>query len=233
MPITRKQIADDFDAIDDQIADLNDHKRELLVSYRAELAARMGKDEIKAEVEAVKAAIKRRRAVKEKGAEVVEYKDALTDEVFEEITLRAPRATRVASAVPPYDPETGEIIEPQQASAAVQTEAAKAGSAPLPVESGAVAISTPIQPETANEPHITAGHVAPETGVAGHHPASRGPGEENGAPIESPATILNTLGDAGFRDPLDWEDEDGAQPAPTAAKADILGAFERSLEQVA
>lgn len=31
------------------------------------------------------------------------------------------------------------------------------------------------------KPHITAGPRAPDTGVAGHDPASRGPGEANGA----------------------------------------------------
>jgi hypothetical protein len=53
----------------------------------------MGKPAIKVEVEAIKAAIKRRRAVA-KDEFAVEEKEALVDEIFAEITARAPRATR-------------------------------------------------------------------------------------------------------------------------------------------
>lgn len=96
MTLTRTDIADDFDAVDEQIAELNAHKRQVLVDYREHLAGDgMGKDEIKLEIEATKAAIKRRRAVAKDGA-AVEEKDALVDEIFEEITCaRARRATRV------------------------------------------------------------------------------------------------------------------------------------------
>lgn len=115
MPITRKSLADTIDAYDDEIASLQSSKRDTFQAYREQLADLMGKDEVKVEIEAAKAAIKRRRAIREKGEEVVEHKDALVDEIFEEITAtRAPRATRVEN-IDEFDAETGEIIEPHSA----------------------------------------------------------------------------------------------------------------------
>lgn len=101
--ITRMSLADHFDACDESIKDFNDTKREGFTSYRAQLE-NMGwpKDAIKAEIEAVKAAIKRRRLVTKDEA-AVEAKDALVEEVLAEITARAPRATRVATSVPNRD----------------------------------------------------------------------------------------------------------------------------------
>lgn len=96
MSITRKTLADTIDSYDDEIAELQASKRETFQSYREQLSDLMGKDEVKAEIEATKAAIKRRRAIREKGEEVIEQKDALADEIFDEITAaNAPRATRV------------------------------------------------------------------------------------------------------------------------------------------
>lgn len=98
--ITRMSLADHFDACDESIKDFNDSKRDAMVSYRVQLEnAGWAKDAIKAEVEAVKAAIKRRRLVTKDEA-AVDAKDALIDEVLAEITARAPRATRVATSVP-------------------------------------------------------------------------------------------------------------------------------------
>lgn len=100
MTITRKSLADEIDIYDQQIADLNTGKRDCFTAYRAQLEADgMDKANIKAEVEAVKAAIKRRRAVAKDADEAAE-KDALADEVFEEITANAPRTTRVATSMP-------------------------------------------------------------------------------------------------------------------------------------
>lgn len=106
--ITRRSLADTIDAYDEQIADLNKSKRETFDAYRDQMvAARLTKPEIKAEIEAVKAAIKRRReSVKDEHALI--EKDELIDEVFHEIT-RAPRATR--ENIEKFDAETGEIFD--------------------------------------------------------------------------------------------------------------------------
>lgn len=55
--------------------------------------------------------------------------------------------------LPEHDAETGEIIEPQSAPQAAQAVTAHEPVATSPVESEAVEISTPIQPETAATPH--------------------------------------------------------------------------------
>jgi len=96
MTVTRKSLADTIDGYDDEIAALQESKRETFQSYREDLAEHgIDKDGIRAEVEAVKKAIKRRRLVAEKSAEAVENADALADEIFAEISpSRAPRATR-------------------------------------------------------------------------------------------------------------------------------------------
>jgi hypothetical protein len=115
MAITRKSLADTIDAYDEQSKEINDGKRETFESYRIQLAnSGWSKDAIKSEVEAVKAAIRRRRLML-KDAAAVEEKDALVEEVLAEITGHAPRATRVATdvPVPEHDAETGEIIECQ------------------------------------------------------------------------------------------------------------------------
>lgn len=113
--ITRKSLADTIDAYDDQIAELNKSKRETYDAYRDQMVdARLTKPEIKAEIEAVKVAIKRRRESLKDSNALIE-KDALVDEVFAEIT-RAPRATReiiekIASDGTKYDATSGEILD--------------------------------------------------------------------------------------------------------------------------
>jgi hypothetical protein len=114
MSFTRKSIADHLDSYDDEIATLQEGKRETLADYRQQLAdAGMSKGGIKAEIEALKVAMRRRRAIAKKGEEVVEEADVLADEIFAEITSRAPRATRVREDIEEFDPETGEVIEDQ------------------------------------------------------------------------------------------------------------------------
>ncbi|RKD69002.1 GIY-YIG nuclease family protein [Rhizobium sp. WW_1] len=93
--ISRTSLANEIDEYDQQIADMNTGKKDCFDAYRAQLVASgMDKANIKTEIEAIKAAIKRRRAAK-KDPMAVEEKDALIDEIFEEITTspRAPRAT--------------------------------------------------------------------------------------------------------------------------------------------
>lgn len=158
MAFTRKSIADHLDSYDDEISELQESKREMLADYRQQLAdSGMGKAAIKSEIDALKIAMRRRRAIAKKGEEQVEEADALADEIFVEITSSARRATRVASAVPnevtapkasnskassaetvdlgttPHDPETGEITEQEQPETAHQSPAPThktAGSAP-------------------------------------------------------------------------------------------------------
>ena len=114
MSFTRKSIADHLDSYDDEIATLQEGKRETLADYRQQLAdAGMSKGGIKAEIEALKVAMRRRRAIAKKGEEVVEEADVLADEIFVEITARAPRATRVREIIEEYDAETGEIHDTQ------------------------------------------------------------------------------------------------------------------------
>lgn len=114
MSFTRKSIADHLDSYDDEIATLQEGKRETLADYRQQLAdAGMSKGGIKAEIEALKVAMRRRRAIAKRGEEVVEEADVLADEIFAEITSRAPRATRVREIIEEYDAETGEIRDTQ------------------------------------------------------------------------------------------------------------------------
>lgn len=94
--ITRKSLAATIDDLDEQIATLQDSKRDTYISYRAQLDAKgLDKDAIKAEIDAFKLALKRRRAVKE-DPKAVEAKDDLVDEIFVEISgSRAARDARV------------------------------------------------------------------------------------------------------------------------------------------
>jgi hypothetical protein len=93
--MTRSEIADAVDALDADIADLQEAKRNLFASYRAECECEhaMDKDAVKAEIAALKAAIRRRqKAVADPDAEQAVD---LADEIFAEISAPAPRATHV------------------------------------------------------------------------------------------------------------------------------------------
>lgn len=135
--ITRRSLADEIDIIDKAIADLNGSKRECFDAYREQLGkAGVGKENIKLELDATKAAIKRRRAVV-KDEMAVHEKDALVDEIFAEITAktRAPR-TRVEfiGKIPHHDQQTGEVFDDQPdtksvADDQVRSEAASSSSA--------------------------------------------------------------------------------------------------------
>ncbi|RVL05122.1 hypothetical protein CN151_10795 [Sinorhizobium meliloti] len=92
--ITRKGLADEIDQIDEAIKAYNESKREAFDAYRDQLiAAGVAKPNVKIEIEAVKAAIRRRRAVRKDEAAEIE-KGELIDKIFDEITTvaRAPRA---------------------------------------------------------------------------------------------------------------------------------------------
>lgn len=181
--ITRTSLADHFDACDESIKDFNDSKRDAMVSYRVQLEnAGWAKDAIKAEIEAVKTAIRRRRLISKDEA-AVEAKDALVDEVLAEITSRAPRATRVATTVPDledHDPETGEVLDTESdgRKLSVSTPAA-AG-----IELGDSAPSVERTPETEG---LAGPANAPDAGTANTKPA------HNSEPVEgAPADEAET-----------------------------------------
>jgi endonuclease/exonuclease/phosphatase family metal-dependent hydrolase len=91
--MTRSEMADAVDALDADIADLQEAKRNLFASYRADLEGTHDKDAVKAEIAALKAAIRRRQ----KAVADPENEQAvdLADEIFAEISAPAPRATHV------------------------------------------------------------------------------------------------------------------------------------------
>lgn len=110
MAFTRKSLADHLDSYDDEIAELQKSKRMMFDDYRAQLVGLgWGKQAIKAEVEGLKVAMRRRRAVRKAGDEAVEEADAIADEIFVEIT-RAPRATHARENIEEFDAETGEVF---------------------------------------------------------------------------------------------------------------------------
>jgi hypothetical protein len=96
VPMTRRALADAIDGYDNQITALQNAKRELYNTSRAQLAKAGYKPAAaKAEVEACKAAIRKRRAAA-KDQQAVEERDALVDKIFEEIS--SPRARRATHA---------------------------------------------------------------------------------------------------------------------------------------
>jgi hypothetical protein len=86
LPITRRGLADDIDGYDDQIAALQNVKREEFNAYRAELLkAGYEQADVKVEIEACKAAIRKRRAAA-KNQQAVEDRDVLVAEIYDEIS---------------------------------------------------------------------------------------------------------------------------------------------------
>jgi len=91
--ITRRSIADALDTYDDQITAVNNAKLNDLKAYRDQLSGQgYTPAGIKAEIEACKAAIRKRRAAA-KDPQAVDSRDALVDEIYEEISppRHAPR----------------------------------------------------------------------------------------------------------------------------------------------
>src|SRR5215204_4010342 len=90
VPMTRRGLADAIDGYDDQIAALQNAKSEEFKAYRAELLkAGYEQADVRLEIEAFKAAIKKRRAAA-KNQQAVEERDVLVAEIFDEISF--PRA---------------------------------------------------------------------------------------------------------------------------------------------
>ena len=88
----RRELADQIDPIDAEIAQLQDDKKAIYGAYRDAHG--------KAECRAAQVAIRKRQKANAGKADEIAEHDALVDEIFEEITRSAPRATRVATGVP-------------------------------------------------------------------------------------------------------------------------------------
>ena len=96
--LRRIALANTVDEYDRLIAEHNESKSETFTVYRSDLEKEgLSKEQIKLELAALKAAIrKRQKAAKDPDA--VEAKDALTDEIFEQLKTGTPDATRTHHA---------------------------------------------------------------------------------------------------------------------------------------
>jgi hypothetical protein len=90
--ITRIQVADAIDDLDDQLADLQEIKKTVYQNYRGVLASRgFSKEAIKAEASTLKLAIRQRRNIEKDPAKAKERR-GLFDEILTEITAVPSRA---------------------------------------------------------------------------------------------------------------------------------------------
>lgn len=86
MTVTRRGLADEIDRLDEHLAEINSEKAAMYAAYREQLEHDgTAKAEIKAELQALKAAIRKRRALA-KDRRTVEDADYLLDEIINEIT---------------------------------------------------------------------------------------------------------------------------------------------------
>ena len=129
--ITRAGLADEIDGFDLQIKALNEQKSAAYKAYREELEdAGMEPRRASAEVAATKAAIAKRRKLRENPDEARE-KDDLIDAILVEIMARPSRAREATSYAEANGVETNSPSAPSSSRAAEKTEA----SAPLPLAS--------------------------------------------------------------------------------------------------
>jgi hypothetical protein len=100
--LTRRNVADAIDELDDQIADINEQKAAAFQNYRASLAGKLDKEGIRAELSALKTAIRRRRKERKDPTGYRAQLD-LFEEIVAEISDSQPRArarARVARPAP-------------------------------------------------------------------------------------------------------------------------------------
>lgn len=148
MTITRRALADQIDSLDEQISELQAEKATYYTAYREQMEkASLAKSEIKNEIVACKAAIRRRQKQRRDGDEF-EKQDALTDEVFLEITK--PVARNMQSRAPALAPRPREAPTPpptQEADDAetvhVTTADTRSGDEPPPLRAAAEADGIP------------------------------------------------------------------------------------------
>jgi hypothetical protein len=83
--LTRRQLADAIDEVEQQIADLTEARNGLYTAHRDDLLAIMDKADVLVEMRAIKAAIAKRRKLNSAKADAVRELDAVTDEILTEI----------------------------------------------------------------------------------------------------------------------------------------------------
>lgn len=162
MTMTRTGIANAIDDLDKQIADLQTAKADLYAEYREDLASTMRKAEVSEEIAALKKAIairRRRTSAPHDEAEREARVEDIVDEISRPSHARGARTIEIIEKIPPHDPETGEIDEPE--APASQPTAAEDVDAPAAVapatESEAPTIADSV---AATEPTITLSAVS-------------------------------------------------------------------------
>ena len=189
----RRDLADNIDAIDAQIAELQGEKKMFFAAFREAYG--------RAECKAAQVAIKRRQKFHAGLGAELEAHDELADTIFAEITAsRAPRATHVREATPPHDPDTGEITETRAAAdgepgrtadsrdgGGVATAAPQSGepSSETAASNNSKPDATPAGAVVAERSGATAGETAPNSelltdGCKAGSPAERHNGHEGG-----------------------------------------------------
>jgi len=172
--ISRRQLADEIDAYEAEIKTLNEGKADTFKSYRAQLeAGGMEPRRASAELAATKAAIARRRKLREDPTKVRE-KDDLTDEILDEI-MDSPSRARESIQSEPASPTADQAseAEPQAASLANPLQE---GSEPIEAHNLDRAGSTPA-PATSH----------PTLGVGG---SGESPGEATEEAARAPASSV-------------------------------------------
>jgi hypothetical protein len=106
--LTRRELADAIDEVEQQIADLTEARNGLYTAHRDDLLAIMDKADVLVEMRAIKAAIAKRRKLNSAKADAVRELDAVTDEILTEIMSSHVReATNTAPDLCPLRPATG------------------------------------------------------------------------------------------------------------------------------
>ncbi len=189
--ITRKGLADEIDQIDEAIKAYNESKREAFDAYRDQLiAAGVAKPNVKIEIEAVKAAIRRRRAIRKDEAAEIE-KSELIDEIFDEITTvaRAPRAH--VENIEKFDREARAKLRTSEAmddNKAFSAELVAAGLISEKAHAENVAISDAVAKK------LGAGVIDPETGEILDDHTETATASQGGTASPSPDAELSSAG---------------------------------------
>ena len=141
-PVTRLQVADAIDDLDDRLADLQELKKAVYQNYRAALASRgFAKIAITAEAATLKLAIRQRRNIEKDPEKAKQYR-GLFDEILAEITAAPSRArarAREADAERPLHAEIAELAREEVEAAATAAKLA-ADDEPTPAEKRKAAI---------------------------------------------------------------------------------------------
>lgn len=167
MSITRRNLADEIDRLDDKIAELQTDKAEIFKAYRAQLECDgVARPDIAVEVTAIKAAIRRRRSM-EDDPRAVENKDALIDAIYVEISGAAQRG--MVSATRTRACASGEAVAPSPSSSCLDETAEPPGlKNPDTAASPDQTASSPVAPPGAEPAAASAaGGRSQHTAVAG------------------------------------------------------------------